>query len=260
MKMPQRLLRRISMGGKSFIRRLLDELIEAKYDLRSMVYPDVCMACHCRITRNMHKICPRCRVDIPLTEYWKCADNPVKSRFDGLLPIEQGSSFFFFFEKSKWRTVIHKSKYKDLWSWPYVLGMWYGAELKDTKLYDDVDLVVPVPLHIMKTFKRGYNQSFYFAVAIAKCLGAKVDTLSVRRTRNNPPQAQRKGINRWENVESLFRVARPKRLQGKHILVVDDVLTSGATLYACMKAIHNAVPDARISFATLAVTHHITRM
>ena len=125
-------------------------------------------------------------------------------------------------------------------------------------VYNDIDVVVPVPLHPFKLLKRGYNQSTYLAEGIAESLGAKVDTRAARRIRNNPSQARRGARDRWENVDELFRIVRPERLHGKHILVVDDVLTSGATLTTLLKEIVHSVPNCRISIATLAVTKHIT--
>ena len=238
----------------------LRSIVELYHDIRSLLFPECCMVCGEHISSTMHGICPRCRLEIPITNYWLRDDNPAKERFDGLLPIVHGSSFFFYRGNSLWRTLIHRFKYGGMWQMAYNLGEWYGAELKASELYDDIDVIIPLPLHPIKTLKRGYNQARYLADGIAKSLGASVDSHAVRRTRNNPSQARRKRRERWEGVDDLFRVTKPERLRGKHILVVDDVMTSGATLYGCMLAIHTAVPDARISFATLAVTQYISHL
>jgi ComF family protein len=237
---------------------MLDDIVESYHDIRSLIFAECCMVCGCHVTRSMHNICPRCRLDIPLTNYWLKEDNPAKERFDGLLPVTHGSAFFFYKGNSLWRTLIHRFKYGGLWQMAYNLGRWYGAELKASTLYDDIDIIIPLPLHPIKSIKRGYNQSRYLADGIAKELGVEVESRAVRRTRNNPSQARLKRRERWEGVDDLFSVVKPERLRGKHILVVDDVMTSGATLYSCMQTILAAVPDARISFATLAVTGHIT--
>lgn len=239
---------------------MFDEIVGIYHDIRSLVFPECCMVCGRHVTHTMHNICPHCRLNIPTTNYWLKENNPAKERFDGLLPIYRGSSFFFFKGNSLWRTIIHRFKYGGMWQIAYNLGRWYGAELKESSLYDDVDIIIPLPLHPIKSIKRGYNQSRYIADGIAKELGADVESHAVRRIRNNPSQARRKRRDRWEGVDDLFRVVKPEKLRGKHILIVDDVMTSGATLYACMLAIHTAIPDARISFATLAITQHITEL
>jgi ComF family protein len=180
----------------------------------------------------MHNICPHCRLNIPTTNYWLKEHNPAKERFDGLLPIYRGSSFFFFKGNSLWRTIIHRFKYGGMWQIAYNLGRWYGAELKESSLYDDVDIIIPLPLHPIKSIKRGYNQSRYIADGIAKELGADVESHAVRRIRNNPSQARRKRRDRWEGVDDLFRVVKPEKLRGKHILIVDDVISTGESLTA----------------------------
>jgi len=129
------------------------------------------------------------------------------------------------------------------------MGAWYGGELAAGGLYAGVDVVVPVPLHLRKRLHRGYNQAEYIARGIAESLGVPVDVHSVRRHRHNPSQALKEHRQRWENVRGIFSVRRPGRLCGKHILLVDDVLTTGATVTSCAEAILAAVPDVRISIA-----------
>ena len=226
--------------------------------IRSLLFPSGCIVCGEHITRSMHGVCVHCRYDIPLTNFWKDHDNPVKELFDGIVPIVEGSSFFYFSGTSLWRTLVHRFKYGGRWKIAYEMGRWYGAELKASGLYDDIDIIVPIPLHPLKLLSRGYNQSTYLAEGIAHSMGLGVDSRSLRRHRNNPSQARRHANDRWQNVEDLFSVRRPERLRNRHILLVDDVLTSGATLSSAIGAILNAVPDCRISVATLAVTRHIT--
>lgn len=226
--------------------------------IRSLLFPDVCLICGEYVDSAVEGICIRCRYEIPLTHYWRNEQNPVKEHFDGLVPLVQGSSFIFYSGKGVWRDMVHRFKYGNVWRIAYVMGRWYGGELRALGLYNDVDVVVPVPLHICKLMKRGYNQSTYLAEGIARELGVKVDSRSVRRVRNNPSQAQSPHDKRWENVEGIFSVRRKESLRGKHILVVDDVLTTGATITTLIEAILTAVPDCRISVATLAVTRQIT--
>ena len=231
---------------------------EALLSIKSLILSEDCMVCGGHVTSSMHGICPMCRYTIPMTRYWLTEQNPVKEHLDGLAPIEQASSFFFFSTNSTWRGVIHQFKYYKMWRTAYAFGRWFGSELHSSPLYADVDIVVPVPLHPLRLFKREYNQSAYLARGIARMLGVECDVWALRRRRNNPSQARRSGRDRWANVDELFGVRRPEALQGKHILVVDDVLTSGATIASLIEVITRTVPDCRVSVATLAVSRHIT--
>lgn len=216
------------------------------------------MACGRSIGGASQGLCPQCSYDIPLTNYWLTEENPVKEHFAGLTPIEHASAYFFYIDNSPWRRLIHRFKYSGEWHIAYTLGRSYGRELKASGLYDDIDVVIPIPLHPIKTMLRGYNQSTYIAEGIAKELGIEVDSRSVRRKRNNPSQTKRHARERWENVHGLFAIRRSERLQNRHILLVDDVLTTGATLISCIETIRAAVPNCRISIATLAVTDKIS--
>lgn len=230
------------------------------HSLKALIFDSGCMICGKHCDASLHGICIECRYTIPLTYYWHDEENPVKEHFAGIVPIEHGSSFFFFQEGSIWRKAIHQFKYGGRWKIARELGRWYGSELKESGLYNDIDIVIPVPLHPLKQLKRTYNQSAYIAEGIAKSLGIKVNHRAVRRRRNNPPQANCSFGQRWENVDALFKVVSSKSLAGKHILLVDDVLTTGATISSCALTILQSAPDCRISVATLATTHHITNI
>lgn len=222
--------------------------------LRTLVFGDGCIICGGHAEEGMHSICSQCRYDIPLTNYYFESSNPVKERFDGFVTVEQASALFFYMHNSRWQRLVHRFKYSGKWYLAYAMGRWYGELLRESGLYDDVDVIVPVPLHPLKILKRGYNQSRYIAEGIAQEMGVGVDARAVRRLRNNPSQARSAATVRWANVESLFGVRSVEALRGKHILVVDDVLTTGATVTSCVQAIQAAVPDCRVSVAALSTT------
>ena len=175
-------------------------------------------------------------------------------RFWGLLPVQHASALFWYVEGSPWREAVHRFKYSGRWLSAYRFGRWYGALMRESGLYADVDVVVPVPLHWARRMWRGYNQSEYIARGIARELGVEVDTRSVKRHRYNQSQTRQHPIRRWENVEGIFRVSRTERLRGKHILLVDDVFTTGATIFSLGETILRALPDVRLSVAVLATT------
>ena len=140
-----------------------------------------------------------------------------------------------------------------------MLGRWYGRYLKQSELYDDVDVVVPVPLHWWRQIRRGYNQSEYIARGIARELGVKVLSHAVVRHRYNQSQTHQSVFRRWANVEGIFRVRRADELRGRHILLVDDDFTTGATIFSLGETILRAVPDVRLSVAVLATTRRSLR-
>lgn len=210
--------------------------------------------CGCLMSEEVDFICTRCRWEMPLTGFGGKFDNPVAHKFHGLLPVVNASSYLWFIDNSDVRSMIHSFKYRGNWSYARKAGEWYGAELREGGLYSDVDVVVPVPLHLRKRLSRGYNQAEYIAEGIAAAMGLTVDRKSVVRRRHNKSQTERSKSERWENVSGIFAVRNPQNLVGKHILLVDDVLTTGATIISCAQAILDAVPGCRISIATLAAS------
>lgn len=223
-------------------------------DLRALFFPPRCPVCGRPLGDGMRTVCTRCRIDAPLTGYWRQFDNPLVRSFWGLLPVIHASALLFFSGGGGWRHLIHDFKYRGSWRLAREMGLWYGSELAECDWYRAVDVVIPVPLHWRKRLQRGYNQSEYLAEGIAEALGCEVDRRSVIRRRNNPSQTHHTHEERWENVAGIFEVRRPERLRGRHILLVDDVLTTRATMVSCGEAILRAVPDCRISVAVLAAS------
>lgn len=233
----------------STLRRILN-------DIRSLLFPAECPVCGGNLCEGEHFICTACRFNAPLTGFCDEAANPMTERLSALLPVVRASAFLYFVNNGEWRRLIHKFKYHGQWRYAREMGVWYGHALKRSGLYDDVDVVVPVPLHLLKRLRRGYNQSEYIAEGIASVLGVKVDRCSVVRRVNNPSQTRGDSASRWDNVEGVFAVRRPEALRGRHVLVVDDVFTTGATVVSCGEAILREVGDVRLSVATLAVSRN----
>lgn len=218
-----------------------------------LLFPVRCPVCGGKMPPGSRVVCTRCRYAVPLTGFCYATYNPLWERLSALVPVEQASAFLYFIPGSGWRELIHRFKYDGAWCLARDMGVWYGHCLADSGLYDTVDRIVPVPLHWRKRLRRGYNQAEYLAEGIARALRAEVDRHSVRRIRNNPAQALHRHAERWDNVEGIFAVRCPERLAGHHLLLVDDVLTTGATLLSCAETILRAAPDCRLSVAVLAV-------
>ena len=230
---------------------ILNELLR---DVASLFFPARCAVCGEPLSAGERCVCTLCRATAPLTGYWREADNPVVRKCWGLLPVVQASGFLFFVHGSGWRQLIHGFKYRGSWGTGRDMGGGYGRYLRESGLYDDVECVVPLPLHPFKRCRRGYNQSEYIAEGIAHQLGVPVDRRSVFRRRNTASQARKSHRERAGNVEGAFAVRHAERLAGRHVLLVDDVMTTGSTLLSCAGEILRAVPDCRISLAALAVS------
>ena len=223
-------------------------------DIKALFLPPVCPVCGGELHEGDGAFCMVCRTVVPQTGFWRRADNPLAVRLKNEFPVRQASAFLWFVQGSPWQRAIHGFKYFGRWRTARDLGAWYGSNLADSGFYGDVDCVVPVPLHTRRLLSRGYNQATYIAERIASQLGVSVIAQAVKRLRNNPSQTTRSSAGRWENVRDLFAVVRPEMLAGRHVLLVDDVVTTGSTLLSCVEAILRAVPDCRISIAVLAVS------
>ncbi len=231
-------------------------LSEILSDLMALIMPRRCIVCGEELVDGECDICTTCRYMAPLTGYEGDAANPLSRRFWGVVPVERASSLIFFVHGSKFQQLIHNFKYRNRWRSALVMGRWLGESLRRAGLYADVDVVVPVPLHAIRLLRRGYNQSDYVARGVAEAMGLKVDSRALSRSRNNPSQTRLAERDKRDNVRNLFVVRHAEQLAGKHILLVDDVITSGETITACIEALVERVPDVRISVASVACSYN----
>jgi ComF family protein len=221
-------------------------------DFISLLFPRLCYACGTHLLRNEKIICTNCYVLIPRTNYHQTNDNPLAQLFWGRCPISGAGAFSFYNKGSRIRKLIHNLKYKGIKEVGFELGRIYGQALKNSGFTDDIDIIIPVPLHPAKQRKRGFNQSDCIARGIGETTGLPVDIKSLVRVKLSDTQTKRSRYERWMNVESIFAVFDSETLKGKHVLLVDDVITTGSTLEACAGELLK-IENVTVSVAALAV-------
>ncbi|RSK23810.1 ComF family protein [Hymenobacter metallilatus] len=222
-------------------------------DFVGLLFPRVCLACQEPLARGEDHICTTCRTQLPYTDYHRlaAADNPLARRFWGKLPIRHTLSYLRFQKHGRVQHLLHQLKYRGQQDVGRILGRWYGQELTAAGLHTDFDLIVPVPLHTRKLAQRGYNQADSFAEGLATGLQLPWQAAALQRTTYTNSQTRKNRIQRWQNVEAVFEVTHPEVVQQQRILLVDDVLTTGATLEACAAALL-AAGALQVSIATIA--------
>ncbi len=223
---------------------------EVMRDLFGLVYPNVCVTCGKPLPRGCLYLCPGCLYRLPRTHFHKDRDNPLAMTFWGRVPIEHAAAWFQYTKGSLYPRLIYVMKYSGRRDIARVMGRFYAAELKDSPL-DETHLIVPIPLHPRKERKRGYNQSEWIGRGLSEGLDKPLECNLLRRTVNTRTQTKKSRLERWKNVENVFRVAKPDALQHKHVLLVDDVVTTGATLESATVTLLQ-IPGVRVSIAALA--------
>jgi ComF family protein len=215
-------------------------------------YPHTCPGCGSDIIEKQNFLCLECTTNLPHTGFALHADNPVEKIFWGRIMVVAAMSEFYFSKDSIIQNLIHEFKYKGNRKAGLFLGNMIGDSLLNSNRFSNIDALVPLPLFSIREFKRGYNQSSLLCAGINEVLGLPLILKNVIRIVHTGTQTKKGRIQRWENVEKSFHVVQPEALQGKHILLVDDVITTGATLEACGAEILK-VADTSLSIATLAL-------
>jgi ComF family protein len=224
-------------------------------DFISLIFPNICACCGNSLWKHEKVICTYCDFHLPRTGFHLERDNPVTRTFWGRARIESSAAFYLFNKENRVQQMIHLLKYKDRRDIGIFIGEKYGFYLKNSPFFDSVDLILPVPLHKKKRMKRGYNQSEEFATGLGKSMRLPVNPYFLYRCKATETQTRKSRFRRWENVSDIFAVRDSSALQGKHVLLVDDVITTGATMESCIRVL-SAIQGIRISIAAIAFTLH----
>ncbi|WP_300503337.1 ComF family protein [uncultured Duncaniella sp.] len=219
----------------------------------NLIFPNLCTVCQRTLVRGERIMCLECRVGLPVTNLHRFRPNHIHERLFSIgHPIENATSLFYYYRENKYSRLIHDTKYRGRPIVGKTLAEEHSRTLVGDGFFDDVDLIVPVPLHPLKQLQRGYNQAEEIALGISAATALPlVDALAASYHRT---QTRKNAHERLLNTRNIYRVKNREAIENKHILLVDDVITTGATLLSCMEAIKSASPSTRISIYSLAIT------
>lgn len=220
-------------------------------DLLGLLFPRSCQNCGKALNPQEELLCARCLFHLPRTNFHRNKENPVREIFGGILPLYSATSFLFFNKGGMTQKLVHRLKYKGKKEIGVYLGELLGRQLSESEFFRDADVLLPVPLHPAKQKKRGYNQSEIIASGMETVMKADLNAGVLFRKVHTSTQTRKSRYERWENVKDIFGVRNPAQLESKHVILVDDVITTGATLEACAENLID-IPGIRLSVASLA--------
>lgn len=217
-----------------------------------LLYPELCVACGGDLPTSTTCFCLRCKARLSPSDMHLVQENEFVERLWGRLNLESGAAAYYFTRNSPIRMAVHHLKYKNKPDIGLMIGREFGRKLQTSAYFKNIEGIVPVPLHPKKERLRGYNQSTVFAQGISEAMEKPLfGKVLVRRAFTNT-QTKKKRMERFENVDEVFEVRKPEAIAGKHLLLVDDVLTTGATLEVCGQALLN-VEGTKLSCVTIAI-------
>lgn len=203
------------------------------HSLINLFYPSLCYGCGNDEVGQDEMLCLTCYQDLPFTRFEKIQGNPTEKLFWGRLTLKFGVSIFYFIPGSPIQRIIHQIKYRGEKDLGIFMGKIAGEKLRPIIEENDIDYCIPMPLHPKKEYKRGYNQASLICQGIKEICKVEYFDKIVIREENTTTQTKKSRIERWENVETIFSIPDKNKILGKHILIVDDVITTGASTESC---------------------------
>lgn len=220
-------------------------------DILQIIFPNLCINCNQTLIIHERLLCLSCQLELPETQYHLMKDNNIEKSLWGKIPFQRAFSFLYFNQEGITQKILHELKYKGNEELAIFLGKIYGQRLKESAVIQDIDGIMAIPLHPIKLRKRGYNQSQAFATGLAEILEIPDYSSLLFRKKNTETQTQKSRIERWNNVKSVFGIKNAETIQNKHILVIDDVITTGATIESCIREIMEK-SNCKLSIASIA--------
>ena len=222
-------------------------------DLFHIFFPEQCIVCEKSLSEGEYPICVHCRHDLPLTNFSFEKNNIVETSFYGRIDLQSATALLYFYKKGNVQKLIHELKYRNNKEIGTFLGNWLGDDLVQSQRFNNVDCIIPVPLHPKKLKQRGYNQVTRFGESLSYKLQVPfIEDLLIRKTYAKT-QTYKHREDRIQSIEGIFDVIDKERIKNKHILLIDDVITTGSTIESCCLVL-NQIPSVKISIATMAYT------
>jgi ComF family protein len=229
-------------------------LKEIKDSFLHLFFPHVCSGCGNDILSEHSSLCFRCIAELPETNFYKYANNPIEKIFWGRLPVVSATAQYYFRKETRMQYLMHQFKYKGDKDLGKQLGYLMGNDLSQADRFKRIDALIPLPLFAAKEKKRGYNQAAVLCEGISEIMKVEILTDVIVRTHYTETQTKKGRIERWQNIEGKFELVKPGKIENKNILLVDDVITTGATLEACGQELNKA--SVELSIATLCFASH----
>jgi ComF family protein len=220
-------------------------------DFWHLLFPHICEACGNALNKGEEILCFQCLYDLPRTDYSEFLENPITELFAGRLKIEKATALFTFHKGSRFRKLLHSLKYKNKPEIGIILGKELAAQMLKSKNFLDIDFLIPVPLHPKRKKQRGYNQSEMIAKGISQITKIPLSIENLVRNKETVTQTKMTKEERWTNVSGKFSIKNPAQLKGKHVMLIDDVVTTGSTMEACGEILLS-VENLKLSIAVLA--------
>ncbi len=220
-------------------------------DFLELLIPLTCGACGKPLNKGEKTLCTKCFAELPLTNYHLYEDNPVAQIFWGRILVEAATALLYFHKKGRTQHLLHNLKYKQRKDVGILMGHLLGNQIIHHKIFSDVDAIIPIPLHPKRLKQRGYNQAECFAQGISEVMQKPVETSLIIRAKETSTQTKKNRVERWKNVSEAFSLQNPQSWEGKHLLIVDDVITTGATIEACAQTLLT-IPGLKVSIAVIA--------
>jgi len=218
-----------------------------------LLYPNLCIACEGRTHAREALFCLQCQYQVHPTQMQLLKENQFTQHFKGRIPIVAGASLYYYSKGSKVQKALEQLKYRGEYEVGIRLGKHFGDLLKNIACYQNLDYIIPVPLHPKRKIQRGYNQSAQFAKGLSESLECPFREDILIRTKETITQTTKNRMERNQNIQSAFKLQRPDLIKGRYVLLVDDILTTGATLESCALTLQQA-EAVRISMVTIAMT------